>query len=389
MIRKNLSVTIIPLFKNGQLLILIVDVFPRIDRKLEREAAMYDRRFLSGFWFFSLLALILTMGSSFAAEAPPLPSDPGVWINSPPLSVQQLKGKAVFLYFFEESSPRCGENWPALMQKSTAFKDQPIIFIAVNSGNAASDLREYARDASCTWPMIADVDRSLEKAYDVNEISLTNDAQARYISSDGSMHLGDLIKIDVTIQEALKDAAWKLDPSNVPDPLKDAWMAIELGNYKASGAMLRKSLNSPKKDLQDAAKRLQEVVKTAATDDFEAAKKASEDEQHWHAYEICQRLSDHFTPADLPSEFAEFKKTLIKEPKVKTGTAARRTLDGIVKSLNAGKPLNKKFKAQLEKMVSEFEDSDLARDAQLALDRPDEGTSTKPGRGFKTEVESE
>ena len=380
---------VIPLFKNGQLLILIVDVFPRFDRKLEREAAMHDRRFLSGFWFISLLALILTVESSFAAEAPPLPSDPGVWINSPPLSVQQLKGKAVFLYFFEETCPRCREKWPALMEKSAEFKNQPIIFIAVNSGNAPSDLREYARDVSCTWPMIADVDHSLEKAYDVNEISLNNILQTRFISSDGSMHLGDWNKFDETIQDALKGASWKLDPANVPDSLREAWAAIEFGNYKASGALLRKSLNSPKKELQEAAKRLQEVVKTAATDDFEAAKKASEDEQHWRAYEICQRLSDHFTPADLPSDFAEFKKTLIKEPKVKTGTAARRTLDGIVKGLNAGKPLNKKFKAQLEKMVSDFEDSDLARDAQAALDRPDEGSSTKSGRGFKTEVESE
>ena len=237
--------------------------------------------------------------------------------------------------------------------------------------------------------MIADVDHSLEKAYDVNEISLNNILQTRFISSDGSMHLGDWNKFDETIQDALKGASWKLDPANVPDSLREAWAAIEFGNYKASGALLRKSLNSPKKELQEAAKRLQEVVKTAATDDFEAAKKASEDEQHWRAYEICQRLSDHFTPADLPSDFAEFKKTLIKEPKVKTGTAARRTLDGIVKGLNAGKPLNKKFKAQLEKMVSDFEDSDLARDAQAALDRPDEGSSTKSGRGFKTEVESE
>ena len=47
-----------------------------------------------------------------------------------------------------------------------------------------------------------------------------------------------------------------------------------------------------------------------------------------------------------------------------------------------------KFKAQLEKMVSDFEDSELAHDAQLALDRPDEASSTT-GRGFKKEVESE
>ena len=350
---------------------------------------MYDHRFVSGSWFVSLLTSILAMGSTFAADAPPLPSDAGAWINSPPLSVQQLKGKAVFLWFFEESSPRSRDFWPVLMEKSAEYKNQPIIFIAVNSGNAASDLREYARDVSCTWPMIADVDRSLEKAYDVNEIGLNNLTQVRIISNDGLMDQGDETKIDETIQLALKGAEWKLDPANIPDPLRDAWMAVELGNYKTSGALLRKSLNSPKKELQEAAKKLQEMVKTAANDDFEVAKKANEEDQHWRAYEICQRLSDHFAPADLPADFAEFKKSLIKESTVKSGTAARRTLDGIVKALNAGKPLNKKFKAQLEKMVSDYEDSVLARDAQLALDRPDDTPSTKSGRGFKTEVESE
>ena len=31
-----------------------------------------------------------------------LPADPDVWLNSPPISSEILKGKAAILYFFEE-----------------------------------------------------------------------------------------------------------------------------------------------------------------------------------------------------------------------------------------------------------------------------------------------
>ncbi len=32
-----------------------------------------------------------------------LPSDPNAWINSPPLDLEALKGKGVFLWFYEET----------------------------------------------------------------------------------------------------------------------------------------------------------------------------------------------------------------------------------------------------------------------------------------------
>ena len=32
-----------------------------------------------------------------------LPTDPSVWLNSPPISLEILEGKAAMLYFFEES----------------------------------------------------------------------------------------------------------------------------------------------------------------------------------------------------------------------------------------------------------------------------------------------
>ena len=67
-------------------------------------------------------------------EAPQFPVDPAVWINSSPLSLQQLRGKAVFLWFFEETCPQCREKWPSMIERAQQMKDQPIVFIAVNSG---------------------------------------------------------------------------------------------------------------------------------------------------------------------------------------------------------------------------------------------------------------
>jgi hypothetical protein len=39
-----------------------------------------------------------------------LPSDPSMWINSAPITMEALQGKAALLWFYEESCPRCREH---------------------------------------------------------------------------------------------------------------------------------------------------------------------------------------------------------------------------------------------------------------------------------------
>jgi hypothetical protein len=56
------------------------------------------------------LAILTTLAPAISAQertnpaAPEfrLPSNPAQWINSPPISMEQLRGKAAVLYFFEE-----------------------------------------------------------------------------------------------------------------------------------------------------------------------------------------------------------------------------------------------------------------------------------------------
>src|SRR5262249_32742713 len=64
---------------------------------------------------------------------------PSVWVNSDPISAESLRGKAVFLYFFEETCPSCRARWPSIMEKARAYEKEPILFVAVNSGSTKQD----------------------------------------------------------------------------------------------------------------------------------------------------------------------------------------------------------------------------------------------------------
>ena len=71
-----------------------------------------------------------------ADDAFRLPDQPAAWVNSPPISLSALKGKAAVLWFYEEQCPNCKKKWPALLAAAKQYEGQPIVFIAVNSGNS-------------------------------------------------------------------------------------------------------------------------------------------------------------------------------------------------------------------------------------------------------------
>lgn len=64
----------------------------------------------------------------------PLPPEPANWINSVPLSLDSLNGKGAVIWFFEEQCPRCRAAWPDLMALAKKHENEPVAFIAVNSG---------------------------------------------------------------------------------------------------------------------------------------------------------------------------------------------------------------------------------------------------------------
>lgn len=316
---------------------------------------------------------LLMAATARAEEVPEFPLDPAQWINSGPLSARGLKGKGIVLWFFEEDCPRCRERWPALIESAKKFEGQPVVFIAVNSGTARSEIETYVRQVKCPWPVLLDPTRDFEKACGVKEISLQNIYQMKYVRPDGTLLTGNFSDMEETANKALVDAKWKLDPNDVPDSLKATWIAIETGNYKGLAVSLKKNQTTGKGEAKEAAKKLMEIVQQELDDQVAAIKEAQEKGNTWAAYQLCNQLPVRFAGFEVPKEVATLKRDLMKDAKVKAGQAAIKSIDGARKLLSSGNPvLQKKAVASLEQIVTDFPDTDLSKLAQSLID------STKP-----------
>src|SRR5688572_19238738 len=168
----------------------------------------------------AVIAVLCIAAGAIADETPGnlLPTNPSMWLNSPPLSAEALKGKGVFLWFYEEGCPTCRAKWPGLYELAKKYQGQPVVFIAVNSGNPPAEVAQYAREVRLTWPIIVDPTREFEKLYMDNEISLQNIHQCQLILPSGKKTNGQWSDLDASVQVALTGASWKIDPQTIPAP---------------------------------------------------------------------------------------------------------------------------------------------------------------------------
>lgn len=312
---------------------------------------------------------LVIVNVAIADQAPPFPSDPNAWLNSGPLSVSGLKGKGIVLYFFEEDCPKCRDRWPALLETAKKFEKQPVLFIAVNSGSPRAKIQSYIQSVKVPWPVLIDTSRDFEKACGLfQEISLQNIYQVRYITPEGEIKLG-LQELEEVAEKAAEGAQWKIDPANVPEPLKLTWNSVEIGNYKNIASTLKKSTSSSKQDVRDAAEKLMEIVQKEIDDQMAMVKEAQEASNPYKAYEVLNEMSDRFAGFELPKDAVNLKKELSKDAKVKAGLAATKGLDLARKQLAAGNPAAKaKSIASLEKIITDYPDTHLAAQAKGLLD---------------------
>ncbi|MGC4005144.1 MAG: redoxin family protein [Pirellulales bacterium] len=282
----------------------------------------------------------LLLCSSFVAcvRAETAPEFPATMINSPPLNKDGLKGKVVVLYFFEEDCPRCREGWPARLKVAQGYVGKPVIFIAVNSGNAGGEVASYLKETNVNWPTIVDTNRSFEKAAGVNEISLQNIYQALIITPEGDLVSANPSALNESVDRYLPQAKWRIDPADIPDGLKPAWQLIEIGNFNQAGKLLAASKKSIK---DEAGKTAAEKLAAAITEEFTkvtAAPAAAETAgKTWDAYKGYQTALVQF--ADLP-ETKELKTKVAKlanDPQV-TRELRRQALDGSASHGERGEP---------------------------------------------------
>jgi thiol-disulfide isomerase/thioredoxin len=294
-----------------------------------------------------------------AASTVEFPSD---WANGEPVSAESLRGKAAFLYFFEEGCPRCRGRWPALMETAAKYADQPIVFIAVSSGTTKPEAEQYARAVNLSWPVIVDTDRSFERKADIGEISLQNVMQAGYLTADGELRHGDWSKIEETIRRALEGAKWNVDPALIPAELHAAWRSIEFGNYTDARPTLTKALTSRKSDIKAAAQRLADFVASKSDRELSLAAKSESEGHTLRSYQRYGAIAERFAGYAAAEKATAARRELAKDPGLKKEIVSLKQFDKQRELANSSKPaVREKARTAIQKLIDADPTSEAAR----------------------------
>ena len=300
-----------------------------------------------------------------AASEKPEVEFPTEWVGSAPLSADVLRGKAMLLYFYEEQCPKCKGEWPEILAAARKFSDQPIVFIAVNSGTSRGEVEQYVREVGLDWPVIVDVDRSFETNCGIVQVNLQNIAQVAYINAQGQVRLGKWSDLEGTVQQALAGAKWNVDPSDIPDDLKPAWRSIEFGDYAAAAPALAKIKSARKPEIKAAGQKLLDYVDQRIAGDLDAAKaEASPYRAHEQHTAIAQRFAGY--PAAEKATAA--RRALAGKPAYKKELAAMKLFERQQQLAASDKPaVRQRALAALQKLVDDAPDSEAARRAREVL----------------------
>lgn len=329
-------------------------------------------------WVRRLVSAVVVLYSlPAAADEVVLPGNPAAWLNSQPITNEMLAGKAALFYYFEEDCPKCRGRWPELLETAKKFVGKPIVFVGVNSGNQRMDVQQYAREVGLNWPVIIDSDRAFEKACKVGEISLNNIYQVKLLMPDGKLVSGDWDNIEKSANEALATAKWRVEPTEVPDLLKNAWLQVEFGNYAAAATAIKTGVNSPKPEVKSSAEKLQAAVVAELQKEVDAAKQKLTAGEKWPAYQGFTAIAARFKGFDLPSDVLLGVKDLAADETVRSEMLAAKQWESIQKAAANPNPAAQRLAMnQAQRLIEQYPGTEAAQSAQAALDRVNAAPTT-------------
>lgn len=309
-----------------------------------------------------LVALTVCFAARLATAASlELPGDPSLWINSPPVSLESLRGKGVVLYFFEEQCPRCSGQWPELVRLQSKYADKPVVFVGISSGTDRASMEQYVRRNGVSWPVVLDPTRELERSAGTDQISLQNIMQYRIITAEGQMKSGSWQDVPGTVENALAGAAWRVDPKDIPPTLKPAWQAIELGNFALASAPIKKALTDKKPEVKGAAEKLQVAAEASLAEEIATAQKQADASDNWATFKAFRAIAERYKGYTLPDDFKSAGSALFKDEAVQRELAAFADLEALKKGLASKSPsVYRKSFDKLDKVIADHPNTEAA-----------------------------
>ncbi len=166
---------------------------------------------------------IAVTGSEFPVEGimPPF-AGATAWLNSPPLTPQQLRGKVVLVDFWTYSCINCLRSLPYIRAWAAKYKDHGLVVIGVHAPEFAfekdlGNVRRAVRDLGVNYPVVLDDDLKIWQAFD-NEYWPAH----YFVDAEGRIrhhHFGEGEYDDSerVLQKLLAEAGYKNVPGGIVD----------------------------------------------------------------------------------------------------------------------------------------------------------------------------
>jgi len=309
-----------------------------------------------------------------AKPAPALPVDRNLWLNTTPLTWEQLRGKGVYVYIFD-GNPSGTETLAVHLAAAKQHVQDPIVFLGIAMGTTQKETDLYLKQIGFNWPTLCDPYFTYTRQCDTAMDLKGQDGIAEcyfgvaYVTHDGKLVQGWTDDPEETVKAALEEAAWTTSPKDIPEPILPIWKSIELRKYSEAVPLLKKGLNAGPEEHKVAARKMQEVVTAQIERLVDEARTADEADQKWIAFRKLNRVLEDFRGYDLPKDLEPLQKKLSRSPQVKAGQTAEKQLAIAGQGLaSPSLPLRKKAQIQLEKIIADFPDSDLAERATKLLE---------------------
>lgn len=126
-----------------------------------------------------LLALVFALYSSFVQDPSEVkagrdaPNFSRPQLHGPDLKLSDFKGKAVVLNFWGSWCEPCKAEMPALQKTYEKYKDQGLVVIGVNIGEAPVSVESFVNQYKLTFPILLDRDMQITKLYRITPIPTT------------------------------------------------------------------------------------------------------------------------------------------------------------------------------------------------------------------------
>ena len=97
-------------------------------------------------------------------KAPEILSQEGAWINSPPTSLAQLRGKVVAVHFYAFQCINCRRNLPAYSAWHKSYANKGLVVLGIHTPELSSErdidnVRDNAYDVGLKFPIVTDNDQ--------------------------------------------------------------------------------------------------------------------------------------------------------------------------------------------------------------------------------------